>query len=55
MTLEGTHSVLLREKLCDPLVVGNYIYYYGHAGLCRTPTMGGAEEVVYAPTAANLS
>ena len=55
MTLEDTHSVLLREKLCDPLVVGNYIYYYGPAGLCRTPAMGGAEEVVYAPTAANLS
>ena len=54
MTLEGTHSVLLREKLYDPLVVGNYIYYYGAAGLCRTPTAGGAEEVVYAPTAANL-
>ena len=53
--LEGTHSVLLREKLYDPLVVGNYIYYYGAAGLCRTPTAGGAEEVVYAPTAANLS
>ena len=55
MTLDGTHSVLLREKLYDPLVVGNYIYYYGAAGLCRTPAAAGAEEVVYAPTAANLS
>ena len=55
MTLEDTHSVLLREKLYDPLVVGNYIYYYGTAGLCRTPAAGGAEEVVYAPTDANLS